>query len=183
MRRVLPSPWRLLGAFLALAILAACADMALRDDPPIEGDFVPTGQLVTPLAAAGADFTPLDPGLPGLPEFRAGQAVALAPSPDGRTLLVLTSGYNRTFDNAGRRVAAASNEYVFVYELGHGPPKQLQTLTIPNTFMGIAWDRDGEGFHVSGGVDDSVSSFRRHDGAFAAEAAPIPLSHADGLGV
>jgi YVTN family beta-propeller protein len=162
----------------ALLALGGCAGA-----PPVDGTFVPTGQLVTPLAAPGADFAALDPGLAGLPEFRAGQAVALAPSPDGRTLLVLTSGYNRNSDAKGRRIAAASNEYVFVYDVGAGPPRQRQVLTVPNSFVGIAWDRDGAGFHVGGGVDDDVHSFTRRDGMFAETMPPIALGHREGLGV
>jgi YVTN family beta-propeller protein len=167
---------------MALTALTGCAGAA-RDNQAAAGTFVPTGQRITPLAALGADFANLDPGLPGLPDFRAGQAVALAPSPDGRLLLALTSGFNRNFDSAGRRTAEASNEYVFVYEAGSGVPRQRQVLTVPNSFIGIAWDHDGAGFHVSGGVDDVVHSYRSQDGVFAEVAAPIPLGHQEGLGV
>ena len=47
-------------------------------------------------------FQPLNPGLPGDPSYSAGQASALALSPDGKTLLVLTSGYNRVFGPDGQ---------------------------------------------------------------------------------
>src|SRR5260221_112704 len=170
-----------LVGLIALGALTGCAG-AVRD-PAVTSTFVPTGQRITPLAAPGADFAMLDPGLPFLPDFRAGQAVALAPSPDGRLLLALTSGFNRNFDSAGRRIAEASNEYVFVYDVGAGVPRKQQVLTVPNSFIGIAWDRDGGGFHVSGGVDDVVHSYRSQDGVFAEVAAPIPLGHQDGLGV
>jgi YVTN family beta-propeller protein len=167
-----------IAALAVVVALTGCAGAA-RDD----GTFVPTGQRITPLAAPGADFAMLDPGLPDLPDFRAGQAVALAPSPDGRLLLALTSGFNRNFDSAGRRIAEASNEYVFVYDVGAGVPRKRQVLTVPNSFIGIAWDRDGAGFHVSGGVDDVVHSYRSQDGVFAEVAAPIALGHQEGLGI
>ncbi len=123
-----------------LAVLTGCTGT-----PPLDGTFVPTGQRVTPLAAPSAEFAALDPGLAEFPAFRAGQAVALAASPDGRTLLALTSGFNRNSDANGRRVAAASSEYVFVYDFGVGAPHVQQVLTIPNSFIGIAWDRGGSG--------------------------------------
>ncbi len=55
----------------------------------------------------------------GPPSFGQGNAVAEALSPDGATLLVLTSGYNRVFDpDTGKLVRAeASTEWVFVYDV------------------------------------------------------------------
>jgi len=52
---------------------------------------------MTPTAAEGAIFQPLNPDLPNNPDFTAGQAVATIISPDGNTLLILTSGFNRNF--------------------------------------------------------------------------------------
>jgi hypothetical protein len=99
-------------AFLAAGMLAgAGAAMAASTDPVA----IPTGQTITPLAAPGAVFQELNPGLSGLPAFSAGQAVSTAVSPDGRTLLVLTSGYNQNYDANGKTIAAQSNEYVFVF--------------------------------------------------------------------
>src|SRR6266851_9725453 len=57
-------------------------------------EFLPTGKQITPTAATGSTFGPLNPDLPGHPDFTAGQAVTTATSPDGKTLLILTSGYN-----------------------------------------------------------------------------------------
>ncbi len=179
--RFLSSPtdrWRACRVTLVvLAVLTGCTTTTL------DGTFVPTGQRVTPLAAPGAEFAMLDPGLAEFPDFRAGQAVALAASPDGRTLVALTSGFNRNSDANGRRVAAASNEYIFVYDVGAAVPQLQQVLTVPDSFIGIAWDRDGSGFHVGGGVDDNVHSFVRRDGRFAEVTPAIPLGHQEGLGV
>ena len=128
---------------------------------PIEGELLPTGQRITPTASPGARFESLDPELPELPDFRAGGAVALARSPDGRTLLVLTSGYNRSFGTDGRIAPQQSREYVFVYDIADRIPAKRQVLRVPNTFQGLAWDPAGAAFYVSGGVDDTVHVFRR----------------------
>ena len=72
-------------------------------------DALPTGQSITPTAAPGVIFSALNPGLADNPEFTAGQAVTSAISPDGRTLLVLTSGYNRNNDANGKVIARDSN--------------------------------------------------------------------------
>src|SRR5262244_1024315 len=75
---------------------------------------LPTGAYITPLAADGAVFQTLNPGLPSRPDFLAGQAVTSVLSPDGRTLLVLTSGYNRNRGPDGQDIPSESNEYVFI---------------------------------------------------------------------
>src|SRR5262249_17781388 len=93
-----------LAGILALSLVGAVAHAAA----PIEGERLPTGQRITPLAAPGARFESLDPALPEFPDFRAGGAVALALAPDGRTLLALTSGYNRNFGADGRLARDAS---------------------------------------------------------------------------
>ena len=73
---------------------------------------LPTGATITPDAAPGASVYELDPHFVNAPALRAGNAVATALSPDGKTLAVLTSGFNRTFDAAGRRVEPGSSEYL-----------------------------------------------------------------------
>src|SRR5690349_8299410 len=144
-----------LASALALSLDGAVAHAA----EPIEGERLPTGQRITPLAAPGARFESLDPALPEFPDFRAGGAVALALAPDGRTLLALTSGYNRNFGADGRLAREASSQYVFVYDIGKGAPVKRQVLPLPNTFEGIVWDPAETGFYVSGGVGDDVHAF------------------------
>jgi hypothetical protein len=75
---------------------------------------LPTGAYITPLAAPGAALQSLNPHLPSRPNFIAGQPVTTALNPDGTTLLVLTSGYNRNAGPDGNLVPAESNEYVFI---------------------------------------------------------------------
>jgi YVTN family beta-propeller protein len=147
------------------------------------GEALPTGQRLTPTAASDARFEALDPGLPDFPDYRAGQAVALALSPDGATLLVQTSGYNRLADRAGRRAAGASSDYVFVYDVAAGAPRQRQVIKLANSFQGIAWYPDGSGFAVSGGVDDTVHGFSRTAEGFAETLPLIALGHKAGLGL
>ena len=69
----------------------------------IEGEVLPTGMKITPAAVRGSIFQALNPGLPTHPDFVAGQAVSTATSPDGNTLLILTSGYNRNYDQSGEQ--------------------------------------------------------------------------------
>src|SRR5690242_13830269 len=144
----------------------------------------PSGLRLTPTAAAGARFSRLDPGLPGFPGYVAGQAVTTVTSPDGKTLLILTSGFNRLFDKGGARIAAASNEYVFVYDISHDRPERKQVLRVPNTYVGIAFAPDGRHFYVSGGMDDDVHVFARQGGAWSEDtAALIKLRHHAGKGL
>src|SRR5260370_19139806 len=88
------------------------------------GDLLPTGLAITPTAAKGSSFQQLNPGLPNLPNFVAGQAVTTAVSPDGNTLLILTSGYNQNNDALGNVDPSTSNEYVFVYDIASNLPQR-----------------------------------------------------------
>ena len=67
----------------------------------ITGEVVPTGMHITPTVARGAHFQALNPDLPTRPDYLVDHAVSTAVSPNGKTLLVLTSGYNRNYDPAG----------------------------------------------------------------------------------
>ena len=145
-------------------------------------EWVPTGQAISPTAARGARFEALNPDLPGLPQFTAGQASAAVLSPDGRTLLVMTSGYNRNVGSDGAPIAALSNEYIFVYDVAGPAPIKRQVLTVSNTFLGLAWAASGERFYVSGGVDDDVLEYARTPAGFALKRS-FPLGHKLGLGL
>lgn len=169
-----------------LAAVAAFGPLAAESAPPardraVTGEILPTGMRITPTAARGAQFQTLNPDLPTRPDYLADHAVSTALSPDGATLLVLTSGYNRNNNATGQRVAAESREYVFVYDVRSGYPVKQQVLQVPNTFAGIAWNPNGSEFYVAGGVDDNVHVFARSGSAWAA--APIALAHTAGLGL
>ncbi|HEV2388868.1 MAG TPA: hypothetical protein VGS20_16620 [Candidatus Acidoferrales bacterium] len=146
-------------------------------------ELLPTGMTISPLAPRGARFFPLEPHLRDFPDFVAGQPVTLALAPDGKTLLLLTSGYNRNNGPDGRRVRDASNEYVFVYDVAHLSPRPIEVLQVPNTFDGIAWNPAGTAFYVSGGGDDDIHVFERSAGLWREAGTPIPLGHRRGLGI
>src|SRR5690242_2144195 len=111
----------------------------LRALPSIESKAVlPTGMTITPMAAPDSFYVPLNPGLADFPDYVAGQPVTTSLSPDGKTLLVLTSGYNRMNDASGREVKRDSNEYVFVFDVSQDKPALAQTLEVSNTFNGMA---------------------------------------------
>src|SRR5215831_7461545 len=97
------------------ACWGASLTLAASVTPPEESSvkqLLPTGQWITPTAAPGAQFMTLNPHLRDAPSYVAGQPVSETLSPDRRTLLVLTSGYNRHSDVRGRRIEADSGEYV-----------------------------------------------------------------------
>jgi len=128
------------------------------------------GQQITPLAPFDSTFEPLIPGaaiLPKYPDWQVGQAVTTVVSPDGHTLLILTSGYNRILQPTGTPPYynyvntdhtaydyANSEEYVFIYDISKGSPVQKQVVTIPNSYNGIVFDPSGKAFYVSGGMGD-----------------------------
>jgi DNA-binding beta-propeller fold protein YncE len=144
---------------------------------------LPTGMRITPTAARGARFSALNPNLPGSTEFTVGQAVSTAVSPDGGTLLILTSGYNVRYDASGNLAPQGSNEYVFVYDITSQQPRQMQVLQVPTAFNGLAWNPNGNEFYVSGGERDDVHAFVRLGAAWREAGTPVRLGHAAGLGL
>jgi DNA-binding beta-propeller fold protein YncE len=150
--------------------------------PTLAEEVTPTGQALTPMAAAGAIFQPLNPDLPGDPVYTAGQAAAVALSPDGRTLLILTSGFNRIYGPDGTFIPERSNEYVFVWDVQGASPVKRQVIQIPNAFLGLAWAPSGDRFFVSGGVSDNVMEFQGGSTGFAA-GRTFALGHKNGLGL
>jgi DNA-binding beta-propeller fold protein YncE len=165
----------MMAAVLALGLSAGAA---LAEAP----QFTPTGQFITPRAAPGAIFEPLNPHLAGDPGYTAGQASAVALSPDGHTLLVLTSGYNLYFDKGGGQVPAMSEEYVFVFDVSGPRPVQRQVILVPNTFLGLAWAPSGGRFYVAGGVDDCVYEYAPGTAGFAL-GRTFRLGHTAGVGL
>ena len=176
----------LVAATLSSGAQSVLADPELRSGRPVSmpaGENLPTGVRITPTVASGAVFQQLNPDLPDRPDFVAGQAVATTTSPDGKTLLVLTSGYNRNNDQNAKRIPAESNEYIFVYDISANVPVKRQVIQVPNTFNGIAWNPNGQAFYVAGGVDDNVHVYGLQDGSWA-ESGVIGLEHNNtGLGL
>jgi DNA-binding beta-propeller fold protein YncE len=162
--------------------------------PPqaLPSEILPTGMSITPSAARGTILLPLNPDMPGRPEFTADHPIATALSPDGNTLLVLTSGFNRISDIKAKAAPEFSNEYVFVYDVRQNPPVKRQVLQAPNTHMGVAWAPDGKHFYVAGGADDNVHVFElitriksstQQEPFWAESLPPIALGHKYGLGI
>ena len=147
-----------------------------------------TGQVITPAAPTNSRFEVLNPNLADSAQYVAGQAVSTVVSPNRKTLLILTSGYNLlnapSGTNAGSQVNADSNEYVFVYDISSKTPVQKQVLQVPNTYAGIVFDPSGATFYVSGGDDDSVHVYDFASGKWAERASsPIKLGHSAGNGL
>lgn len=150
---------------------------------PAKAEVLPTGMSITPTAARGSVFRPLNPGLAERPEYTVDHPVSTAISPDGGTLLILTSGFNRVSDIKAKSISSLSKEYVFVFDLRQTPPVQTQALQVPNTFEGLAWAPDGKSFYVSGGADDKIHVFvRGGDGRWAESGEPLALGHKSSLG-
>ncbi len=193
---------RLIGATVARASLSTAltasllaglispADAALRRFQ-VSGTnggpaLLPTGQYLTATAAPGSSYQRLATGLRADGNADADDAVSSSLSPDGKTLLVLTSGFNTsinyenntpilfpvlspitgkpaTFVNpTTKKPAQGYNqaEFVFVYDVSRGVARKRQQIPIPDTFEGLVWDPSGERFFVSGGIDDRVLVFK-----------------------
>ena len=186
------------GALAEDAELVGSGSLKLDHQPKCSNlvlpTILPTGKTITPTAAPCSTFEQLKTGLRSDGTADANSAVAATLSPDGKTLLVLTSGYNQGFKNetTGEPFSYAvldpitgkptetkveKSEWVFVYEVGSGTPSKRQQISIPNTFVGLAWAPDGERFYVSGGIDDRVLVYRRTAGEFAPDAPFILLQH------
>src|ERR1700760_3501575 len=143
---------------------------------------LPTGQFITPTAAPGSSIQVLATGLRADGNADASEAVNSALSPDGKTLLVMTSGWNKgnaqpngtpiTFPTldpiSGAAVGTTSNdEWVLVFQIGHnGAATRLQQINIPDTYSGITWAPDGSRFYVSGGDDDRVYVYKLSGGQY-----------------
>jgi YVTN family beta-propeller protein len=153
---------------------------------------LPTGQVLTPTAAPGSTIQVLSTGLRDDGNADAAQAVT-ALSPDGKTLLVLTSGWN----NGNRRPDGTSltfptlnpitgapvgstdkSEWVFVYTINSdGTATKQQQINIPSTYSGLAWAPDGLRFYVSGGQDDRVYVYRANGSEFIPDVPFVLLGH------
>src|ERR1700690_590738 len=90
---------------------------------------LPTGATITPSAAPGSVFVPLTTSLPDFPTYTPDGAETTAISPDGQTLLILTSGYNLNENSSGKFPGADSGEFVFVYDVST-PATPVQTQVV-----------------------------------------------------
>jgi YVTN family beta-propeller protein len=177
---------------LVLSGALACAQSMLPNDlPKIEQQSLPNlGQQITPLAPQDSRFEPLNPDFADKADWLAGQAITTVVSPDRKTMLVLTSGFNRVYNaagpNAGKLNIQDSTEFVFVYDISKPTPIKKQVLKIVmNTFAGIVFDPFAAAFYVAGGPDDNFHIITRSDTGIWGEqpGSALTLGHTSGLGL
>jgi len=169
--------------FLRRASLAAALTMATiggAGSAYTQSVILPTGATITPSAAPGSVFQPLQVALPDYPNYSPDGAETTAVSPDGKTLLILTSGFNLNLDTNGNYQPQDSGEYVFVYDISNPRnPAKKQVVMLPNAraFDGLVWSPDGSKFYVAGGADDDVHTFAQSGGQWSEVGTPIALGH------
>jgi YVTN family beta-propeller protein len=181
---------RVAGAALCLALGTATG---ARGEGTMEA-LLPTGQRITPLAAPGAQVLGLATELRPDANADANGAMSIALSPDGATLLVLTSGFNAQYFHPDGRpirfpvrdpvsgaissVTTDLTQWIFIYRVASGGALQLaQRISIPDAFVGLVWAPDSRRFYVSGGIDDRVAIYSLHGGTFEFDAPEILLGH------
>src|SRR5215475_5110041 len=141
---------------------------------------LPTGATITPDAAPGSVFQPLKVALPDYPNYSPDSAETTAISPDGKTLLILTSGFNLNLSGTGSFQPQDSGEYVFVYDISSPSvpvQKQIVQLVSERAFGGLVWSPDGTKFYVAGGADDVIYTFAQTNGQWAQVGTGINLEH------
>jgi len=145
----------------AAGSITAILSITVVDAEPSVQELPNMGQQITPLAPEGSRYENLNPDLPDNPDWLAGHAVTSVVSPDHKTLLVLTSGFNRVYRTDGVPDAYGtyfnwpdSQEYVFIYDISKKRPIKKQVVKVPNTYNGIAFDPSGKAFYVSSGMGD-----------------------------
>jgi DNA-binding beta-propeller fold protein YncE len=122
--------------------------------------------------------------LPDYPNYSPDGAQTTAISPDGKTLLILTSGFNLNLDVHGNYQSQDSGEYVFVYDISKPSTpvkKQVVMLESERALDGLVWSPDGTKFYVAGGADDDVHTFALSGGQWAEVGTPISLGHSGDL--
>ena len=159
---------------------------------------LPSQQFITPTFVPGSTFTPLSPtiveytsAVGGYPNFKPDGAIASTLSPDGKTLAVMTSGYNTLNSSTGALLPTPKgsgitpgSEFIVLYDVSTpGSPVMKQTLRPPNTFVGLLFAANGQTLYASGGNDDQVIVYTATNGTFA-QTAKISLAHSyTGIGI
>ncbi|HMF01883.1 MAG TPA: bifunctional YncE family protein/alkaline phosphatase family protein [Terriglobia bacterium] len=139
-----------------------------------------TGQYITPTALRGAAQQFLNPGLPGYPDFIAGEAVRSQLSPDGKTLAILCAGQNSLVKPDGTNDTAASTQFIFLYDVS-GTHKQepllSQVIQQTNSHVGLVFSPDGSTLYAAGGRDDVIYTYGKSGGSWVLTGLPINLAH------
>jgi YVTN family beta-propeller protein len=117
-----------------------------------------TGQQITPLAPRGSSFTYINPGLVNYPNWLAEMAVSAVTSPDGKTLVVLTTGNYGVSTSTGAKDFDASTDFLFIYDIKKPVPVLKQVIQVPYCYNGIVFDPNGKAFYLGGGSSTTTSS-------------------------
>src|SRR5215475_3128855 len=168
----------ILMALIVVAGMMSVGTKALA----FESTVLPTGATITPDAAPGSVFQALTVDLPDYPNRAVDGAQTTLISPDGKTLLILTSGFNKLRDANGAVQPQDSSEYVFVYDISSAnAPVKKQVVFVPRAFGGLVWSPDGSKFYVAGGPDDNLHTYAQTGGQWAEVGTPIHLNHIGNL--
>jgi DNA-binding beta-propeller fold protein YncE len=166
------------GALMFLGLLTASCLWLSTTTAALESDVLPTGATITPDAAPGSVFQALTVDLPDYPGRAVDGAQTTSISPDGKTLLILTSGFNKLRDANGVVQAQDSSEYVFVYDISNPiVPVKKQVVFVPRAFSGLVWSPDGTRFYVAGGPDDNLHTYAQTNGQWGEVGTAISLNH------
>ncbi len=133
---------------LILALLATAAIVVMQPGLQPDGSYlIPTGQILTP---AGTSIEVND------------RPLGMTLSPDGRWLAAVTGS---NFAPRALHLIEMSSQ------------KLIQTLTLGDSFVGVAFSSDGNRLYVGGGQNQNLKRFRFQDRSFVEEPA-IPLQGA-----
>ena len=192
-------------SMIVAAFCAACvwssshlpASAAMRPYQSVGGDLqgglLPTGLYITPLLAPGSSFQWLTTGLRPDGTANGGGPISTALSPDGKTLAVLTSGYNDNyFTTTGTPITApildpatgqptgkttTTFQWLFVYDVSGTRPVQKQQIQLAAAFDGVAFGKGGRTLYLSGGQADEVFIYSLHAGTWAVDPPFVVLGH------
>jgi YVTN family beta-propeller protein len=182
MRRMLPGSIK-----CGIVACALASSLPARAEAP---NAVPvqlaTGQYVTPTAVRGAVQQFLNPGLPGYPDFIAGEAVRSQLSPDGTTLAILCAGQNSLYKPDGTTDTDNSTQFIFLYDVSgthRDAPLLTQVIKQTNAHVGLIFSPDGSTLYAAGGRDDSVYAYTRSGSSWTL-GRTLALGHAGkGMGI
>ena len=168
-------------AFMAIQALVWSIAPALAHDD--DDDVTAQGMVLTPLAVPGAKLAALGTldGTANSPPIT--NPSAMATSPDGKLLAVLTSGFNGMALANGAADYAHSTERVMIFRVAATGAVKIAEAPVPASFGGLAWSADGTQIAVTLGFIDAVALFAWDGHALTAHGTPIPLGHKAGLGL
>jgi DNA-binding beta-propeller fold protein YncE len=174
---------KIVSILLAAQALISVSTPVLARDADDDDAVTAPGMVLTPLAIPGARLTRLGTldGTPASPAIT--NPAAIATSPDGRVLAVLTSGFNGMALPGGAPDYAHSTERLMLFRVSATGAVKIAEAALPAAFGGLAWSADGTRIAATTGFVDGVALFRWDGKALVADGAPIVLGHKAGLGL